>query len=95
MKQRTKKPLGHRLAAALLVICPAIAFGGPVDINQADAATIARELSGIGISRAQAIVAYRESNGNFSSAEDILNVKGVGRQILDANLKNIRLSESG
>jgi competence protein ComEA len=34
-----------------------------VDLNGADAATLQRELSGIGKGKADAIVAYRESNG--------------------------------
>ena len=45
------------LAALLLPLC---VFAGPVDINSADAKTIAKELKGVGLSRAQAIVEYRE-----------------------------------
>ena len=42
------------LLAAMLL--PALACAGPVDINTADAKTLARELKGIGLARAQAIV---------------------------------------
>lgn len=59
--------------------------GLAVNINTADADTLARELTGIGSSRAQAIVAYREEVGEFQAPEDLLNVRGIGVQILDAN----------
>lgn len=50
---------------------------GPIDINHADAATI-DGLPGIGPATAAAIVAYRETNGPFGSAEDLLRVRGIG-----------------
>jgi competence protein ComEA len=70
----------------------AAAVAGPVDVNRADAETIARELNGVGLAKARAIVAYRERNGEFQSAEDLLNVKGIGAQILDVNRPNIRVA---
>lgn len=76
------------LIASLL---PLFAWAGPVDINKADAATIAKELSGIGLSRAQAIVAYRDKNGSFKSVEDLRKVKGIGAKTLERNRANIRL----
>ena len=79
----------HVLIASLL---PAFAGAGPVDINRADAATIAKELEGIGKSRAEAIVAYREKNGAFKSVNDLLKVKGIGQKVLDQNRGNIRLN---
>ena len=48
---------------ALTLLSPLAAWAGPVNINTADAATLAQELTGIGDARAQAIVAYREKNG--------------------------------
>lgn len=76
------------LLASLL---PILAWAGPVDINKADAATIAKELQGIGLSRAQAIVAYREKNGAFKTAEDLRKVKGIGAKTLELNRPNIRM----
>ncbi|MCC6713698.1 MAG: helix-hairpin-helix domain-containing protein, partial [Gammaproteobacteria bacterium] len=56
--------------AALLAVSP-LAFGEPVDINTADAATLAKELNGVGEAKAQAIVAYREQHGPFQSVEEL------------------------
>ena len=36
------------------------------------------KLPGIGPALSQAIVEYREENGNFSSIEDIMKVSGIG-----------------
>lgn len=47
-----------------------------VNLNTADAAAL-MTLSGIGESKAQAILAYREANGGFSSIEEIMNVQGI------------------
>lgn len=63
---------------------------GPVNINSADAATLARELKGIGLKRAQAIVDYRAKNGPFKSADELALVKGIGRQAIDKNRAEIR-----
>lgn len=79
------------LAGALLSLS---ALAGPVDINTADAKTLARELKGIGLSRAQAIVDYREKNGPFKSADDLAKVKGVGMKVVDENRSNIRIEKT-
>lgn len=66
-------------------------LAGAVDINNADAETLAQELNGVGTSRAEAIIEYREAFGAFQSPEDLLNVRGIGVQILDANRDNIEV----
>ncbi len=65
------------------------ALAGPVDVNSADAETIAQELNGVGRARARAIVKYREQNGAFESADELLNVTGIGEHTLEANRTNI------
>ena len=40
-------------------------------------------LPGIGPKRAQAIVAYREEHGSFSSVEELLQVPGIGEKVLE------------
>lgn len=56
-----------------------------VDLNYADVATLQRELSGIGEAKAKAIVAHREVNGPFVSVDELLEVKGIGKAILERN----------
>ena len=56
-----------------------------VNINTADAATLARELNGVGPQKAQAIVEYREKFGPFINAEDLSSVKGIGLAIVEKN----------
>lgn len=58
---------------------------GMVNLNTATAETLQKELSGIGSAKAQAIVAYREANGEFASVDELLEVKGIGKAILDKN----------
>lgn len=60
-------------------------LAAPVDINTADAQTLATELKGIGTAKAEAIVAYREANGPFKRLEELVKVKGVGEKTLEIN----------
>lgn len=82
--------LGFALSLFLL---PMVAFASTefkgtetVNINKANAATLAAYLKGIGPNKADAIVKYRKSNGSFKSAADIKNVQGVG----DETYKDIK-----
>lgn len=47
-----------------------------VNINTADESQLTT-LTGIGSTRAQAIIAYREANGPFAAIEEIMNVQGI------------------
>lgn len=76
---------------ALCLLAPLSAFGGPVDINTADATTLARELNGIGPARAQAIVAYRTEHGPFKSVDDLRLVKNLPQKVIDANRELLRI----
>lgn len=64
---------------------------GRVPLNSADAQTLARELNGIGPAKAQAIVAYRDSQGPFASVDELLEVKGIGPAILEKNRERLSL----
>lgn len=80
--------LGAALVAALLLAPNAIA--GPVNVNSADAKTLARELEGVGMAKAEAIISYREKNGPFKSPDDLAKVKGLGKKLIDQNKANLK-----
>lgn len=52
-----------------------------VNINSADLKQLIK-LPGVGKKKAQAIIDYREANGDFASLEDLAKVKGVGKKML-------------
>jgi len=81
------------LAAIAMLSLPALALGGQVDINTADAETMSAELNGIGLSKAKAIVEYRKKHGPFSSPEDLSLVKGIGERTVEKNLSDIKVSK--
>ncbi|KTC38999.1 competence protein ComEA [Pseudomonas sp. ABAC21] len=56
-----------------------------VDLNAADAEILRRDLFGIGAAKAKAIIAYRESNGPFTAVDELLEVKGIGKALLEKN----------
>ena len=60
----------------------------PLDINTATAAEL-EILPGIGEVLAGRIVDYRETNGFFSSPEELLNVDGIGPKTLESILPYI------
>ncbi len=60
-----------------------------VNINTADAKTLDDTLQGIGLKKAEAIVAYRKQHGPFKSADGLDQVKGIGSKIIDSNRARI------
>jgi competence protein ComEA len=66
-------------------------YAAQVNINTADANTLSSELSGIGQSKAEAIVAYREQHGPYKQVEDLTNVKGIGLATIEKNKTKITL----
>jgi competence protein ComEA len=74
---------------AALAMAPYGAVAGPVDVNTADAATLAAELTGVGPALAEAIVRDREQNGRFTSPESLMRVRGIGERIVEMNRQNI------
>lgn len=76
----------------LVSLAPILVLAGPVNINTADAETLAMELTGVGPALAAAIVADREANGEFPSAEALARVRGIGNHVLEANEGNILIS---
>lgn len=82
---------------ALLVLCLA-ALGAQaqqrVNINTADAPTIAGALDGVGLKKAEAIVAYREANGRFNAPAELTKVKGIGAATVARNEGKIAVSSA-
>lgn len=64
-----------------------------VNINDASATAMAHYLKGIGEVKAESIVDYRELNGDFKNLDDLVNVKGIGKGILEKNRKDMSLTE--
>ncbi len=83
---RTLHPL-----LVLLSFAAGSAMAAPVNINTADAATLARDLKGIGDSKAAAIVEYRQKHGAFRTVDDLALVKGVGQKLVDRNRADLRI----
>jgi len=81
------------LSTALLLVFVNFAWADPVDINSADAGTLATALNGIGEAKARAIVAYRNQHGAFSSAGELARVKGIGPRIVELNQDTIQIGK--
>lgn len=64
---------------------------GKLNLNTADVVTLQNELNGIGMSKAEAIVAYREAHGPFQSVDELLEIKGIGNALLDRNREKLRV----
>jgi len=71
------------LSGAVVTTSSAFAANAPVNINKASTAQLALELNGIGPSKAEAIVRYREEHGAFKTVDDLVNVKGIGPKTLE------------
>ena len=72
------------------IICHLAVAAPLVDINAASAQEIAEGLVGIGVKKAQAIVAYRDQVGQILTIEELLVVKGIGEKTLARNRDRIR-----
>lgn len=66
-------------------------LSGQVNINKVSVEELAKNLKGIGMQKAKAIVEYREKYGVFNSLENILEVQGIGPSFLDKNKDKIGL----
>ena len=78
------------LRALLLAMGITQAFAAvPVDINRADASALQQGLTMVGPSRAAAIVEHRQQHGPFKRVEDLTQVKGIGKAIVERNRQRI------
>lgn len=79
------------LALMLVLFFVTSAFA-KVNINTATADELAG-LNGIGKAKAEAIVAYRTTNGNFTTVEDLTKVKGIGEKIIEKIKPEVTVGE--
>lgn len=83
------------LVLATAALAPgAHASGAKVDINRADAATLASGITGIGPAKAEAIVAWREANGPFRSIDQLAEVRGIGLATVERIRDQVTLGTS-
>lgn len=61
-----------------------------VSLNNATVEQLS-SLKGIGEKKAKAIIAYRTQHGDFKSIDDLIHVKGIGNQIIDANKVRLKI----
>ena len=80
----------------VLMLCFAgiAAAADAVDINSADAETLMKILKGVGPEKAAAIVEYRQQNGPFKNADQLMQVKGIGKKLVDMNREVITVGEA-
>jgi competence protein ComEA len=62
-----------------------------VNINRADASSLAAGLRGVGPSKPEEIVRYREAFGPFETVDELAEVKGIGKSTLEKNRDLITL----
>lgn len=62
-----------------------------VNLNTATAEELSDGLVGVGAARAELIIQYREQNGDFTSVEQLLEIKGIGVATLEKNKERIQL----
>ncbi len=81
----------------LLAVClltPTLLFAETVNINTADKEALMTSIKGVGETRAEAIIAYREQNGSFKSVEELADVRGVGPSIVEKNMDNLSVTDN-
>ena len=91
---KVTKLLGKVILITSLVFASGWANAAPVNVNTADAKALAKNISGVGPKKAQAIVTYRKSNGPFKSIKDLIKVKGIGQKTIDRNKSNLLFSDA-
>lgn len=83
------------LAASLILFNPSYAEQPTTTIN-INNATIEQLVSikGIGSKKAQAIIDFRNENGDFVNLEDLTKVKGIGNKFIEKNRSSLTTSAS-
>ena len=83
-----------KLIAVITILVSSFAASAElVNINGASVGALSHYLKGVGAVKAKSIVSYREENGDFTSIDDIVNVKGIGEGLLKKNRATLSLTE--
>ncbi len=94
--KRTPVGLSQLIAVLLVLALTALPISAeetpePVNINEASAEVLAEHLSGIGPTKAEAIVSFRETEGDFVTVEHLEEVRGIGIATIENNRDRIRV----
>jgi len=83
-----------KILLAVCLLIPTFLFAETVNINTADKEALMTSIKGVGETRAEAIIAYREQNGSFKSVEELADVRGVGASIVEKNMDNLSVTDN-
>ena len=85
------KNLTQLFLALALLFGSHFAIADVVNINTADASTLAANIVGVGEKKAQTIVNFRDEHGPFKSVDELTQVKGIALKLVDNNRKNLTI----
>jgi len=88
---KTIKSILTQTLIALALSFTLVSIVQAVNINTADAQSLSDGLNGVGIKKAQAIISWRDANGQFKTANDLTQVKGIGAKTVEKNKDDIQL----
>jgi competence protein ComEA len=61
-----------------------------INLNIANAETLTKSFKGIGEKRANSIITYRKSHGNFKAIAELASVKGLGKSFVEKYLSQLQ-----
>ncbi len=82
-----------KILLAICLLIPTFLFAETININTADKESLMMSIKGVGETRADAIIAYREQNDGFKSVEELAEVRGIGALIVEKNIDNLSISD--
>ncbi len=95
MLRKPGKIFAASIIAVLMICFAGFSFAadskGKININEAGLEELT-QLDGVGTSIAERIIRYRDANGGFENADEIINVKGIGPKTLADNIERITVS---
>ncbi len=80
-------------AVAALAFCGA-ALAAKVNLNTADAETLAAGIDGVGPKIAERIIEWRDEFGPFENVDQLAEVRGIGEKTVEANRENLTVEAS-